>query len=438
MPTPIIDNGKYIEIIGWSENPDALVPDTLAKVTKDDLAKGYKVYYPVYDATKVQVTFLDGNGEPLHTEWVPYGTTLEELFEYDDGSSFEPVTVNYWYDISFGEWAFASGNEVIGREPEVAVPVFNGVTLTAIKQNYSLVKLMEFSPNIYVQKPVDIGDVEFLGFSSTGDIEALYGATNVKEVKIGYDQYYQLDLSTSSKKASDIVETVAYAHFKVNGASFTQKITLNFEEYLETVMTNADEDEKRALMETMRFFNAYLKLMDYEQSAVCNKYLLDTNYSEYLSDLNNVSSLFTEGEIFDMSEFYNHFERKTVWDFKVNYVRFAADTNVHPTLTNANTGVGCFVRADVVGGNRINTGLSANVYSLALPGTTYGINNIDFRTNFTINLQGTGPRENDVNWNRVSVVKGTYNLATHISELESGMRASEAGVDAEVVTDYVD
>ena len=434
-----IKNGKRIEFIGWSTRNDATEPDAdvLPVITRDDIARGYRIYYPVYNATEVEVSFHDKDGNVIDKQWVPYGTDASELVNYNDGSTLQREKINDLYSKSFGFWSFEDGITTVGREPLKAYPNFTGIYITDIKYSYSIQKLITVSPIIYVGDPgTKYPEVELLHFTIEGNKDEkgndiIYNS--FESVTVGESAYKRLDLSSKyagneTVESFDKASLVMYLHFTYKGEALVQKVTLDFSGYLEACLEKAisakNENSIKALMETVRLADSYLRYAELETLPVCTKYLNDKSLSGYLTDLSKVSTtLISEttratanSNLYGEDGFDKHID-KISWTFKTNSIKITPNAKKYPKLQVGHKPyTNTFLHAQVTGNNRIPTSLDdARTFSVDIEGTSYGVKTLSIFDVIPMRFE----EPNSEATGRNSVFNKNYSFASHIIWLEN-------------------
>ncbi len=166
QPSPYYDaQGRLVELVGWSSDKNAIVSEEIGAITKDDLIKGYKVYYPVFAPTQVKVSFLNENGSVIASEWVPVGTPYKDLKDYCDGSSLSIFVDNEdkFFNYEFSGWEFNGETDgLVGYDHISVSPNFNRPIAKDIKYSYSIERFTFIAPKVYVNIP------GFYGFSFDG------------------------------------------------------------------------------------------------------------------------------------------------------------------------------------------------------------------------------------------------------------------------------
>jgi len=466
-------SGRYISIIGWSETKNSDVVGAFGDgLRQQDLDGGHMVLYPVYDIAKVTVNFLDNNGNPVASEWVTVGTDLAGLLAYNDGSSLAPVdSGNEWYLFKFSEWTLEGGASEVGTDPISAIPVYTIPVPNAIKYSYAIERLTSIAPMLYVLKP-EGSEVELLGFSFSGSATELL-TSGVGDVTIGGKTYKMLDTTVLVKSGSYMqyvysgmsntidknLESVIYVHYKYDSEPMTEKVVCSFNDFLEKSLLTASESDKAPVMETIRLADAYLKLAGVETLPVCEKYLADEAYTQYLYDYTKASDLISDSvkseldtNLYAADGLFAHFEKTVRWNFLTNTVYFSPITTVHQNITNGYspaTNLGDFFHAST--NNRCDTTLykttpgvvyyveegasSAGTLRGGISGTfvlrlntaTYGVkafNAIGGNDKINVKFQAEDTRKD-------MFIK-YYSVAAHIIELERRVAAGEEGLEEEL------
>lgn len=364
IPSPSYDEqGRYIELLGWSSDKNATEPEELGSITKDDLIKGYKIYYPVMGVSRVPVSFLDAYGNPAKdtdgnpvVKEIPVGTPEAELNKYFDGSNMPAfqITGNDWYEKCFSAWSIPG--DVVGRELITATPEFSEVRIkaSAIKTSFSIVRLIDFSPTLYILKPDadsipadSVDKVQFKGFSF--DEKDVLDSSNqyvYDNVKIGDNVYYKLNLSKSGHfgkpSAQNLQDFKVYVHYTYEGVTKVESITLSLSSYLEAAFNAGTNEEKSAIIEIMRLIMAYLELAENTDASVyatCAKYVNDSKYAEYLSEyteaIDSISSEKKAANATMLESLYEHAEDNIRWNFVTNVISFTPKKEKYPRLTNS-------------------------------------------------------------------------------------------------------
>ena len=475
VPSSYYDElGRYVELIGWSANKNATEPDVIGSITKDDLIKGYKVYYPVIAPSKVPVTFLDASGAPLKTLDIPVGTPESELKYYFDGKTMPNLEIdgNSWYEMKFSKWVI--DGDAVGLYPINATPVFDEITIkpSAVKTSYSLVRLVDFSPTVYLLKPdakalpaAEAAKISFQGFSFDGKL-ILEGETDWNNkyvygnVKIGENEYYKLNLTTSKypdKPGSlTLDEFPVYIHYTYDGVSKVQLINLNLGDYLEAAFLEADSGaEKSAMLEVMRLVKTYLELagkIDSNAYAIASKYVNDPANAEYLSDYTKAIDKITPEKAAANAtmgaQIREHFEDNVRWDFVNNRIYLTPLSDKYPKLSNAWTetnpakdGKMVYIR-DMASNARLGNSISGRTFNF-----TFSFNSNSGYKNGMITAyeSETNVANKPIDtmiiyiYNEYTVDKrtgtaftGYYNLTAHIAELQRRVDAGVKDIDDEL------
>ncbi len=117
MPTPKADSfGRSYSLVGWSSERNATEPEALGSITRDDVAKGYKIYYPVYAPTKILVSFVDEAGNEIYSDFYGEG----EIPECDVNKYFEGYEDNGRYIAPIG-WS----TDKLASEPDTIPAITN-------------------------------------------------------------------------------------------------------------------------------------------------------------------------------------------------------------------------------------------------------------------------------------------------------------------------
>lgn len=295
-------NGLWKSLVGWSYTKGASVPDEIRPISKEDIDRGFVCLYPVFEYTKVRVTFLDQSGAPLgEAVWVDVGTDVSELVRYNDGTIFPLLAVEGtdWYKLAFSGWALKDSTDTeIGIKTYTAQPLFEKAVVTAIKQNFTLTRLTRLYASAYVMKADGISDIVWGGIYSNA---ACTTAMTTTKVTIGGVSYLQVSLidTATGVRIDELDNYKCYVKFTYLGREHVQEIKVDIEKYLVSLLTkeNATDAEKSVALETMRFVNASLVQLGKEQIASFTQYLNDENYKAKLINLEKVSTdLFSDGE----------------------------------------------------------------------------------------------------------------------------------------------
>ena len=472
--------GRYIELIGFSTNKNATTPEEIVKITKDDLIKGYKIYYPVISASSVPVRFLDANGDPILdgsgkevVMQIPVGTPESDLKFYFDGSVLPAHSVegNDWYEQSFSSWSI--GAPAVGTDPVNANPVYDGVRIkaSAIKTNFSIVRLVDFAPTLYVLKPdsnslpaAEAAKIAVDGFSldgknlltGMGDWSNQYVYENVK---IGDKVYYKFNLSRSKyfgKPGSETLEDFTiFVHYTYDGTKYTEEVKISMNSYLKAVFESAtDSKEKSAILEIMRLVKTYLELAektDIELYNTCSSYVNDSANAAYLSDYINVMDRVSDEKKAAneamLNELYQHANPNIRWNFVNNTISFNPIEEKYPRLVNAWTVSkyeedGIMVKAVTAKTNaRMSNGFNKALSTYSF-GFSFGSNSnygTSMITAYDSTVSNTAADMVGFQYCNEYLIDGRkvlftvyYNLTAHITELEKRVAAGETDAQAEL------
>ncbi len=481
VPSPYYDaQGRSIELLGWSSDENATTPEEIGAITKDDLIKGYKVYYPVMGPSKVPVSFLDAQGNPIMdsdgkpvVKEISVGTPESELNKYFNGSSLPTLQIdgNNWYEKSFSAWSIPNG--VVGDQPLFATPKFDKVSIkaSAIKTSFTIVRLVDFTPSLYILKPDanalpadEAAKIQFSGFSLDGN-NLLQGSGDwsnqyvYDNVKIGDDVYYKLNFARSinyGKPGSALLEDFeVYVHYTYDGVSKVESVNISISSYLEAALAAADNDkEKSAILEIMRLIKNYLELAENTNVnvySVCSKYVNDSQYAEYLSDyttaIKSVSQAKLDANKTMLDNLYQHAERNIRWNFVNNSISFTPVKSLYPKLSNSWTVTtessdGIMIKAVTAKTNaRMGNGFNAQTgtYSFTLSfgsNSNYGTSMVTAYDTSTENKAADMIEFQYCNYylidGRKVLHSQYYNLTAHITELTARKSAGEAGLDSEL------
>jgi hypothetical protein len=472
LPSAYIDGeGRAVELVGWSSDKNATAPEEITQIDRDDLIKGYKVYYPVFAVTKVPVSFFDESGKLLAEKLIPIGTSYSDLTKYLDGSSFSTKVVesDKVFNYNFSGWKInGETSGTVGTSRLNALPDFNSPIAKDIKYSYTIERFTSIAPEVFVNIP------GFAGFSFDGENMISSTDGSQSQVSIGDVKYVRFNSAATYNDKYltyrnpgyvgnfiDKNEFSIYVHFNYEGKIFVQKITCSFNDYLDSSIENAsDEKVLNALMETVRLVDTYAALAKKTTLPVCDKYLRDTKYASYknyLYDYTKVSEeLISDSVKSDIAKnfetLFAHFEKSTRWDFVNNQVYFAPRTDVHVNITNGynpQENLGDFfhaqttARADTTlyprndmytyyaaeGANAQTTirGGKPGTFVARINSTGYGVQYfgaLPGNDKISIKMQSEGKRTDLFNC--------YYSLSSHILELERRSLEGEVGLNAEL------
>lgn len=474
VPSAYYDEaGRCIELIGWSSQQNATVPEEIGQITKDDLIKGYKVYYPVIAPSKVPVTFVDAFGTPVNKIDVPVGASEESLKYMFDGSFLPALSDegNDWYEKCYSSWDIPG--DTIGMDPVIARPVYDDVRIktSVIKTSFTVVRLVDFSPTVYVLKPDsnslpadEVDKVSFAGFSldgrtlleGNGDWNNQYNYN----VTIGGKEYYKLNFSRSKefgKPGADILDSyTVYIHYTYDGVAKAEPISFSISSYLEAAFAQADKvEDKSAIIELMRLVVTYSELAEKTDRAIyatCKSYVENPEYASYLSDytkaMDGVSDEKKAANEAMLAALYEYADDNIRWNFVTNSVTFTPLGSKYPGLKFVNAFSvtsekedGIMVQAHASG--RMNNGFNGvtNTYTFTF---SFGSNSNYGSCMITAYDKSTANGAADMikfefrdqylknNNSRPVLHEKYYNLTAHITELERRIGEGETGLESEL------
>ncbi len=359
----------------------------LYRVKEEDVGK---TFYPVVSVSRVRVTFLDAKGEVLATEWVDARSTLSELKSIQSGASFavqpDDATDGFMAK-AFSGWKIKdSDDEAIGDVPVTVEPVFNELVVNAIKYNVSFVRLNTLKTSVYVKVPT-AANVSSVRLFKDAKLKNAYELSD--KVKIEGEEYYRVTFD--EKKLSELTSVLVYLQYTYNGETKTASYDVGIDSYFESLLTNpaSSDTYKKMAMELMRYCDTYIRQDGGDGLAAYGKYSNDEAYSQYLRDLETVSTLFGDDLTKnDISKTAPYIE-KVKMDFKNN--RFLVYTVDSIKQLNGGWNAGAdnghwFAQAFVV----LSDGTTKNDYAVSriAVGAVNGKDDIYFTCPFDTNGSG--------------------------------------------------
>ena len=337
-------NGLWREFVGWSYSKGSSTVDELRPITKEDVDRGYVCLYPIYAYTKVKVTFLGLDDQPIgDAVWVNIGTNVSDLINYNGGSDFPVYEVPglTWYKLGFSGWTLKDSTDtVIGAQTYSAKPEFNRPIITAIKQGFTLTRLTRFAATVYVESAEGVDGVDFIGiyddYACTAPFTSSQVSISGKTYESAMITLTGFSPDITSGRVDQLSNSVCYVKYKVNGVEYVQEVKMNLEEYLEKLLTREDatNDEKAVALEMMRFVNKSYEMLNMPSSELCDTYLNSSEYKSMLRDLTTVSSLFTDIEKNEAEfEKLKPYIRGMGYDYKNNYIYLLPDPAYYPITT---------------------------------------------------------------------------------------------------------